>query len=181
MQKRIFIGISLPEDIKKRLFRVVEKEYGDLPVKWVQKNNLHLTLNFLGYTQEEKIPELCDAIREALAEQENFELEFVRIEVGPSEKSRRLIWITGKVNNELNKLKNKLDNKLGSAFTERRKFIPHITLARIKRGGKELSQPELNIKKEIIFAVPVNSLELFESRYEKGKRVYYVMESFPLK
>ena len=48
MQKRLFVAISLPEDIKKRLFRFVEKEYKNLPVKWVRQENFHLTLNFLG-------------------------------------------------------------------------------------------------------------------------------------
>lgn len=180
MQRRIFVGISIPDDIKKRIFRVVEKEFGRLPVAWNAKENYHITLNFLGFTLEEKIPEICDEIREAVSEEKCFEVEFSRIEAGPSEKSKRLLWITGIENQELNSLKSNLDQSLVSEYMERRKFIPHITLGRIKKGSRDAMQQVRGLRREINFSVPVNSVELYESKFEKGKRIYYLMESFSL-
>ena len=181
MQKRIFLAISLPEDIKKRLFRFVEKEYHDLPVRWIRADNFHLTLNFLGYTQEEKIPEICAGIRQAVENYKSFEIEFSRAEAGPSEESKKLIWITGKKSSDLAKLKNSLDKNLGILLRERKEFMPHITLGRIKKKGWQILKYEPKIDKELRFSLPVSSVELFESKFEKGKRVYYVLESFSLK
>ncbi|MDP1845961.1 MAG: RNA 2',3'-cyclic phosphodiesterase [Candidatus Moranbacteria bacterium] len=180
MQRRIFVGISIPDDIKKRIFHFVEKELKKLPVAWSRKENYHITLNFLGFTLEEKIPELRDAIREATSKQKSFELEFFCVEAGPSEKSKRLMWITGKEDQELNTLKSRLDKSLGEVYKKRRKYIPHITLGRIKKGSRDVIQQDFELKREINFSVPVLSVELFESKYEKGKRIYYVLESFPL-
>jgi len=180
MQKRIFLGISLPEDIKKRLFRFVEKEYKDLPVKWVRQENFHLTLNFLGYTQEEKIPEICEKIRQATENSKVCDIEFLRVETGPSKKIKRLIWLTGEKNSDLAELKNNLDRSLGTLLRERKDFVSHITLGRLKKREWENMEEEPAIEKKFQFSVPVSSVELFESKFEKGKRIYYVLESFPL-
>jgi RNA 2',3'-cyclic 3'-phosphodiesterase len=180
MQRRIFVGVPIPDDIKKRIFHVVKKDFWDLPVAWTPKENYHLTLNFLGFTLEENIPEICDAIREAVAEEKFFEVEFSVIESGPSQKSKRLVWITGAESQELSALKSNLDQSLVSEHMERRKFIPHVTLGRIKKGGPDALRQVRDLKRKINFSVPVNSVELYESKFEKGKRIYYVMESFEL-
>jgi len=181
MQKRIFLGISLPEDIKKRLFRFTEKEYKSLPVGWVRKENYHLTLNFLGYVQEEKIPEICEKIRQAAENSKVCDIEFLRVETGPNKKIKRLIWLTGEKNSDLAELKNNLDRSLGTLLRERKDFVPHITLGRLKKREWENMREEPAIEKEFQFSVPVSSVELLESKFEKGKRVYYVLESFPLR
>lgn len=181
MQKRLFLAISLPEDVKKRLFRFVEKEYRNLPVKWVQRENLHITLIFLGYTPEEKIPEICEAIGEKLAGVSSFELEFQNFQVGPNKEAKKMIWAAGEKSGELAELKYRLDKALGAYIPEKKEFRPHITLGRIiKREWGKIS-PEPEVEKKFTFSVPVGSVELFESKFEKGKRVYYVLESFSLR
>jgi RNA 2',3'-cyclic 3'-phosphodiesterase len=181
MQKRLFLGISIPEDIKKRLFRIVQKDYWNLPVSVAVKENYHVTLVFFGYVQEEKIPEICRNIHAVTEEQEAFEINFLRVEAGPNEKSKRLIWATGEDNNSLTELKNNLDREFLISGRDRKIFVPHITLGRIKRGEWKKLEKEPQIKKEFLFSVPVSSVELFESKFEKGKRIYYVMETFALK
>jgi len=231
MQKRLFVAISLPEDVKKRLFRFVEKEYGDLPacpapqlrlhdsnrlsgriknqnrlwrgVKWVRWENFHLTLNFLGYVPDENILGVCEVIRNAVQDFQSFELEFVKIEPGPNNEIKKMIWVTGEKSDELSDLKYRLDKALGFHTGEKREFKPHITLGRIRKekwrkilpratkhynhlsaGRQDKSvvrgEPEPNMERDFKFSISVNSIELYESKFEKGKRVYYVLESFPL-
>lgn len=181
MQKRLFLGISIPEDVKKRLFRIAQKEYGSLPVSINLKENYHITLNFFGYIQEEKIPEICANIRAIAEQQDNFEINFFKIEAGPKERSKKLIWATGENDNSLTQLKNNLDQEFLISLRDRKIFVPHITLGRIKRDKWSKLKKEPKIEKEILFSIPVSSIELFESKFEKGKRVYYIMESFSLK
>lgn len=181
MQKRLFVAVSLPEDIKKRLFRLVEKEYGNFPVKWGRKENFHLTLNFVGYVPEENIPGICDSIRQAAGKVKIFELEFEKTEIGPSAEISKMIWATGKICKDLPELKFELDKALGFHVREKKEFRPHITLGRIKRDQWKKISPAPKIERDFFFSVPVSSIELCESKFEKGKRVYYVLESFPLR
>ncbi len=181
MQKRLFTAISLPEEIKKRLFRFVSKEYRDLPVKWVRQENFHITLNFLGYVQIEKIPEICESIRKVSESEDSFELEFTEVRIGPNPQKKKMIWATGEKSKELSELKYRLDKTLGLFIREKREFKPHITLGRIQREKWKKIYPEPLIERSLNFFIPVSSLEILESRFEKGKRVYYVLESFPLK
>ena len=52
-RRRIFIAINLPEDIKREL-AAYDQKWSDLPVRWTEKENLHITLEFLGYLTDEE-------------------------------------------------------------------------------------------------------------------------------
>jgi len=181
MQKRLFIGISIPDDIKKRIFRLIGKEFDNFPVKWVGQRNFHLTLNFLGYIQEEKIPEICNAIRSATENISSFELSFCGIGFGPNREQKKMIWALGADCQELENLKYSLDKKLGFAVRDKKKFLPHINLGRIKKTEWQKLSPEPELKKNFSFSFSASSVDLIESRFEKGKRIYYAIENFPLK
>ncbi len=181
MQKRLFVAINLPEDVKKRLFRFVGKECKNLPVKWSRRENLHLTLNFLGYIPEESILEICDTIREISENFPSFDLGFKKIEIGPDKERKKMIWISGEKNEDLSRLRHRLDRALGFHVGERKKFSPHITLGRIIKKEWDKIRPQPDVDKSFMFSIPVISVDLFESKFEKGKRVYYTMESFGLK
>ena len=181
MQKRLFIGISVPENLKKRIFQFVEKEYKNLPVRWVRAVNFHLTLNFLGYIRDEAIPEICGAMKISAGSLETFEIRFEKIDCGPSEQNKKMIWAVGKRSEILEELKFRLEKLLGFHARERKKFVPHITLGRIRKKEWSKLKTEPKTEKDLKFSLDVNSIELMESRFEKGKRAYYVLESFSLK
>jgi len=180
MQMRLFLGITIPDDIKKRLFRVVEKEYRNLPLIPRNKDNYHITLIFFGFTQEEKIAEICSEIQKAADRVEPFEINLTKIEAGPGQKSKRVLWAKGPADSKLSDLKNILDRTLGN-MGGAKQFSPHITLAKIKKSQLLTDASQINWEKEIFLSIPVNSIELFESKLEKGKRTYYILESFQLK
>lgn len=180
MQKRLFVAIRLPEDIKKRLFRFVEKEYKNFPVKWSRQENFHLTLNFLGYILDENILNICESVQKASENINSFELQFTGAELGPNSERKKMIWAAGEKSKELSELKYQLDKALRFFAKEKKDFRPHITLGRIQKDKWKKIQPEPSVERNFRFSVPVSSVEIFESKFEKGKRVYYVLESFPL-
>ncbi len=180
MQKRLFLAVSLPEDIKKRLFRFVEKEYARLPIRRVRRENLHLTINFLGYVPDEDIPDICEVFQDIAGSIDSFEIEFEKTEIGPNKENPKMIWAAGKTCQKLAELKFRLDKALRIRGREREEFRPHITLGRIKRSEWKKVSPS-DMERKFFFSIPVNSVELFESKFEKGKRVYYVLDSFSLK
>lgn len=180
MQKRLFVAIGLPDDIKKRLFRFVEKEYKNLPVKWVRQENLHLTLNFLGYILDENILNICESVQKVSENINSFELQFTGAELGPSSEMKKMIWVAGEKSGEISELKYQLDRALGFFIREKKDFRPHITLGRIQKDKWKKIHPEPSVERSFSFSVPVSSVEIFESKFEKGRRVYYVLESFAL-
>ena len=63
MRRRVFIAINLPENIKKELSDYQFK-WLELPASWVKKENLHITLSFLGYLIDEELLEVLKTSEE---------------------------------------------------------------------------------------------------------------------
>lgn len=179
MQRRIFIAINIPGQVKKRLVQKIEK-WQDLPVRWVFEDNLHITLNFLGYMDDEKIPEICEVVREAVQKSQSFEVSLSKIIIGPSENQPRMIWAAGEKIEELKILVEIIEKSLGIFLREKRNFSPHVTLGRIMKikWAKLYEKPEINEK--INFVIPVDTVEILESVFEEGKRKYLLLESCSL-
>ena len=83
---RIFIAINLPEDIKKELFSYSEK-WQEFPAKWTAKDNLHITLEFLGALTDEEIGEVCAIVKEVAERHNCFSLNINNICYGPHKKN----------------------------------------------------------------------------------------------
>lgn len=181
MKRRIFIAINLPEKIKERLFQFKFK-FAEVPARWVKKENLHLTLAFLGYLNEEEIAKICQLLKELVPFHRKFILTLKKVSYGLVEKSiPRLIWVNLKKSENLKELKKNLDKKLKEAGfrTEERKFIPHITLARIKRWEFKAVELEdrVEINENLNLTFKVNSIQLMESKLKRGGPIYEVLSS----
>jgi len=180
MQRRIFIGISLPNDVKKRLIQRTEK-WQDLPVKWLKDENFHITLAFLGFVDDVKIGEICSAVKRVTQNFESFDVLFEKIELGPSVKEPRMVWIVGGVSEELRKLQETVEKTIGTFVAEKKEFRPHITLGKIRKNKWEELPEKSEVKENFKVSIPVESVEIFESRMENGKRKYDVLETCELK
>jgi len=188
MRHRIFIAINLPEEIKKKLIKFQSK-WPDLPVRWTKKDNLHITLIFLGYLGDEELPEICKITKEVAQKHQSFSINLNKVCYGPPKKPSRMIWAEGKKSFELGKLQKDLENYFFSSSIkiskepEARPYSTHITLARIKMWEFKQIEPEERpeINEEISLTFEVNSIEIMESQLKKGGAEYIVLESAPLK
>ncbi|PIP23108.1 MAG: RNA 2',3'-cyclic phosphodiesterase [Candidatus Nealsonbacteria bacterium CG_4_8_14_3_um_filter_39_7] len=181
MKKRTFVAINLPEKIREKLVSE-QKEVGDLfPqssdfVRWAKKDNLHITLSFIGSINDEEILEICEKIREITKKQEPFSISLNKIIYGPPGKNPRMIWAMGEKSPELAFLRNELEKSSSKPIS------PHITLGRIKawQFDKIELEERPEISKEIFLDFEVSSLELMESELKKTGPEYTVLESFEL-
>ena len=163
---RVFIAIDLPRDVRKEIVRVQEK-LPELKGKKTEEENLHLTLKFLGEIDEEKTELVKEKLREIKFKK--FEAEIDEIGVF-SEKFIRIIWLhlSG-----CDKLQEEVDNKLKELFPKERRFMSHLTIARVKNveNKKEFLVKIRKIKiDKIKFAV--NSFKLKKSILTREKPVY---------
>ncbi len=85
MQKRhrIFIAINLPQDVKKFLTGY-EKKWAELPAKWVNAENLHITLVFLGDLTDEELGEVCIIAKEVVKNHHAFDITLNKVSYGPA-------------------------------------------------------------------------------------------------
>jgi len=182
---RIFIAINLPEEVKKELARFYER-CRELPAKWTSKDNLHITLEFLGDLTDIEIGDVCQVVKEIAKRHNSFSINLNKILYGPPKKNPpKLVWVNGEKLEELVDLKEDLQEALLEkvAFRpEGKGFIPHITLARILEmefKNFDLDErPEINEDIDLIFTV--DSIEVMESELKRGGPVYTILESHTL-
>ncbi len=192
--RRIFIAINLPDKIKTELENL-EKETNDLfpqelreeMMRWLKKENIHLTLLFIGYVKDEEIPQVCQVVKKIAQTQRPFSLKFEKLCYGPPKTSPpRLIWTDIEKKPELLEIAKKLKKDMAEAGIlkriEKREFSPHITLARIKTWYWRKIEPEERpeIEKEIDFNFEVKSIEVMESKLKRTGAEYSVVESMTL-
>jgi len=187
MNHGIFIAINLSEDTKKKLIEYQNK-WPELPVRWTKKENIHITLIFLGYLSDEELLEVIETTKEAVSRNPVFSINLNKICYGPPKKMPpRMIWTEGEKSKELGKLQGDLENSLLSSSIkglekENRPYSPHITLGRIKtwewRQLQLEERPEVN--EEINLTFDVNSIEVMESQLRRGGPEYTILESISL-
>ncbi len=179
MQRRVFIAINLPADVKKRLIQKTEK-WSSLPVRWTPEENLHITLQFLGYISDEKVLEICSLVQNVLTKFESFEICLNRIIIGPSEKQQRMIWAMGEKSKELKNLVEKIEKSLGIFIANKKEFRPHVTLGRLHHKKWLTFSEKPRIEEKINLVIPVEQVDIMESIMENGKRKYLLLESYLL-
>jgi 2'-5' RNA ligase len=183
---RIFIAINLPYEIKKQLFSYSEK-WPELPAKWTPKDNLHITLEFLGALTDEEIGEVCVVVKDVADRHESFSLNLTDIIYGPPKKMPpKFVWVEGDKSEELSELRKDLEESLTekvSFVPENMVFSPHITLARISSWGFKAIEPEerSEINEKIDLSFTAESIEVMESEMRKDGPIYTVLESNSLK
>ena len=180
MQRKIFIGINLPEDVKKRLNQRIEK-WKDIPIRWSLPENFHVTLSFLGFVDDESLADICLVVKEAVQSFEAFGVDFEGIGLGPDAEKPKMVWLLGEANEELRKLQAEIEKSLDIFVSEKKEFKPHITLGKIERGKWKTFPEKPEIKEKFRVSVPVESVDVFESKIEKGRTRYTVLESCELK
>ncbi len=133
---RSFIAVDIPNDIKDKIAEIQMELQPILPkVSWVKPSNIHLTLKFLGDVASNQIPSIEDAIRHVVKDQQPFNMKIGSIDAFKNFSQPKVLWfdiatdptpivrLTENLNSSLNRF---------SSPKESRKFIPHLTIARMR-------------------------------------------------
>jgi len=125
---RLFLAVELGKDVKDELLRIrkeIEKTKL-ISAKYVEPENLHLTLKFFGELTRRQVDDIVEKLKEAKFEK--FEAKLKNLGYF-SEEFIRVLW-AGLECDKIKSLSQKIENLLGK---NEREFNCHITLARIKR------------------------------------------------
>lgn len=126
---RLFVAIPLPEALRDRL---AQMRGGLNNTRWVDVDNMHLTLRFLGEIDGREAADLDAAL--ATIRVPAFEMELVGLGTFETGKKVNALWVGVEAPEELIRLQGKVETAAQRAGQppEGRKFRPHVTLARIK-------------------------------------------------
>jgi 2'-5' RNA ligase len=185
MKKRVFIAINLPESIKEKLEEIQKKTEnsfsyfnGICPINWTKRNNLHITLLFLGNIETEDLFYIFEKMQTISENTNSFEITLNSINYSPSN-NPRMVWVNTLKTKELKDTQSLLEKDLFNRGNK--EFNAHITLGRIKQWQfRRIEREEIPRLEEINLKFKVNSIEVMESELKKGGAVYTVLRSFSL-
>lgn len=167
---RLFVALALPGDLKRDLAILS----GGIPgARWVAPENYHMTLRFVGEQPAHRAAEI-DA---ALAGLRGRGFSLVLAGLGTFEKAGRstALWVGVERNEPLDRLRAKIETALQriGLEPERRRFNPHVTLARLD-GAPEHRLVAYVQAHNLFRARPVDiaHFTLFSSRLGKEQPVY---------
>ena len=132
MKKRLFVALDPPGRTKDELAALCQ---GLPDCRWTAPEQLHLTLCFIGEADGSTFLDIRDALQEITAAP--FSLKLEGLGLFPPRRAPRVLWAGVQPNAALSQLQRKVVNCVRSCgvVLEKRKFAPHITLARLQDGA----------------------------------------------
>ncbi len=174
---RLFTGVKIPDNIGDELDALRRNLHGG---RWIERDAYHITLSFIGKVEGRAIDEICLQLANVRAA--GFSLQLSGMGCFGSRQPRALYVHVG-ASEQLEALQASQAKALASAGVEleRRKFIPHVTLARFKQGRR--TDVGRFIERNNLFRssrFDVSRFVLFSARPSGGGGPYAVEASFDL-
>jgi 2'-5' RNA ligase len=183
--KRIFIALKVEtgETLLTMIYSLKSGLSKDI-IKWVNPDNIHITLSFLGDTEERKIKSISSMLNEKCKGSGKFELIIKGSGVFRNLSDPRIIWTGIEPSEKLMNLYEIIMNGLEGLDIklEDRPFKPHLTIGRIKHlNDKEALKALIEqFQYSEIQIIPVNEVILYESILLQSGPVYKPLEKFNL-
>lgn len=135
----------------------------DINAKIVEPDNLHITLKFLGDTDEEKVDQIKDSIYDSIKDVKPFNIKLKNLGVFPNINYIKVLWIGIEHGEQLSVIAKNIDerlNKIGFK-KEKRSFSPHLTIGRIKNAKNKEKLIEI-----------IDKYQGFEFKEEKIQKIF---------
>jgi 2'-5' RNA ligase len=187
---RLFIAIDVSIEVVENLVLLQEdlqpliKELGGRP-KWLEADNIHLTLKFVGDIDPALMFTIRDELRDMGKTHSPFSFDSQGTGCFPNETRPRIVYAgIGSGLDEINVLREEIENRLEEKgiTKDSRTFIPHISVGRIKTRNKEVNLSEVIAPYvETDYGTSqIAEVLLFESRLDPSGPIYRIIERVPL-
>ena len=181
---RLFLAIPIDKQILDALTGAVDRlRETRAPVRWVRPEGMHLTMKFLGDTDQELIDPLVESLTRVCAPIMPFPMAVTGTGAYPNLRRPRVLW-TGVVENSgtLERLWTGVEREAEKFGWERekRRFSPHVTIGRVKGNMNitRLSKAMEEIKDEHWGDQEVGEMVLYSSELKPGGAVYEKVHVF---
>lgn len=185
---RTFIAVQLADPVIKKLNSLIgDLKRLDVDLKWVEAENLHITVKFLGDVDLSDTAKICRAVSEAAAGHSRFEFETLGFGAFPRLERPRTFWIgVGEGRQQFVDLMESIDTALGelSFPLEPKAPHPHVTIARARReihGLDRLLKRIHNLGDDLSMGVSrCNEVVVCSSELRRDGPVYEIIGRAPL-
>ena len=182
---RLFVAVEIPQEIRKVLSAIIEKISSVGGVKWVEIENTHLTLLFLGEQEEASLPAIVDSLRMAAKPLISFQIKLGGFGAFPNFRNPKTFFVPVK---EGEKSLENLVERLSVALQERKisfglkPFHGHVTLGRSKtlKGLPVVLDSLSGSLPELLGEMNVQHFVLFQSRLTEKGPIYTALEKFKI-
>jgi 2'-5' RNA ligase len=176
---RLFVAIDFPSSVKER---IADLCYGLAGVRWVPMDQMHLTLRFIGDVGEGMLDDIHAALE--MIEAQPLSLTLKGAGHFPPRRNPKVLWVGIEPSPALLELAKQVDEAVLSAGAEpeRRKFSPHVTIARIKEEIP-VSRIIPFLQQNALFAtepVLVEEFVLYSSELARDGAIHAVERTYPL-
>lgn len=176
---RLFVAMDIEPHVRIRIKQIQnrlrqELNLSDKQVKWVEPEQIHLTLKFLGDVNDASLTGVCDVVKRTASEFEEFDFEVKGVGVFGS--PARVVWAGIADCPPMMQLQARLEEQfkeLGFA-TENREFAGHLTLFRVKNiaAGRKLADAIEPYKGESLGLVGAREVVLYQSQLSSDGPLY---------
>lgn len=178
-KQRLFIANPLPDFLTYNFQQSISKATKNEHVRWLPAKNWHLTGLFLGEVSADKTNEIINRLKNLSASLIPYSLKFEKFQTMPNLPFPKMVWARFERSESFTEQVIKTKNELHSIL-ERinpiKKPIPHVTLARIKRGKRiDIFDIEYILINELW---QIDKFELWESKLLPGGAEYHCLEKF---
>jgi 2'-5' RNA ligase len=175
---RLFVAIPLPETVQDQLERLA---FGIPGASWAPAENMHITLRFIGEVSEAEAHDIDAALTAIRAPA--FDLTIESVGHLGSLRQARALWAGIARNAALAHLREKVESAVVRAGQppEGRKFVPHVTLARIRgETGHHLANFLAHHSMLRIGPITVEHFALMRSHLRREGALYESLADYPL-
>lgn len=183
---RLFVSVDLPRTLAEGIAEVQDEFEGASGLDFVDPEQAHVTLKFLGEVPERRLERVESTLEQAVSEAEvdPFEVEFSGVGAFPNHDYIKVVWLGVDAGaGELTALHESIEDQfVEMGFEpEDHEFTPHVTLARMKHaGGKDLVQELLDNYDPSPGTMQVEDARLKKSELGPGGPEYSTVHSVPL-
>ncbi|CAN5810110.1 hypothetical protein BH23CHL2_BH23CHL2_04900 [soil metagenome] len=183
---RLFVAVPVSRAVQEAIAELQNELAGHaLPFRWVDPSLTHITLKFLGDTNPRQLRDIAGRLEWAAQRSEPMQLTTDSVGAFPSSRRPRVVWLGLDGDTlQLERLAEDVDEvavELGYE-RERRRFRPHITMGRLRRGYDpsgdfELAARELDIRPQ---QLEIDRLQLYRSTLGLASPDYSVVDEWRL-
>lgn len=186
---RLFWAINLPERLKHAVFNGIIAPLQKIPadIKWVEQQNLHLTLLFLGDVDSRQVDDLVNSVNVRVSNSGPLKLEVKGAGCFPAEKRPRVLWagLSGEIE-RLKVLQGEIEavHKAAGFSPGNKSFSPHLTLGRFRSpaNSRELLQKahRLAPASQVWGTFRAETVDLMQSSLSRQGSSYKILASVQL-
>lgn len=190
---RAFIAVEIAQGSLAKIAKTLRPIKRAFPsIKWVEQENFHVTLKFLGSNVPvTQLHRVMQAVERACKSVEQFDVALEGFGAFPDANNPKTLWVgITEGTEELELLAQRIDEELSAlGFPhENRAFSPHLTIGRARRNergeGRDATQTLTELlqqAEDADFGVsPIDSVVLYSSELMRGGPKYEALATFDL-